>query len=213
MPTKAETARSNGALSQGPVTESGKAISARNATKHGLTSSRVVLPQESQEEYDALESSIINRFNPADELEMDLAKEMAAARWRLRRLESMESAFFKKVMREQQEALGPHAHPDDVRDAAYAEVAESKTLRMLSRHQGQLRRAYEKAWKEIGIIQEARQFEEENAEEDAENDALQNEPTRFEITPELSDKVTAFPYGITAAVAIGSSTRHPAAAA
>ena len=38
----------------------------------------IVLPHESQEEYDSLEGVIVNRFKPADELEMDLVKEIAA---------------------------------------------------------------------------------------------------------------------------------------
>ena len=179
MSNKAETARSNGAFSKGPATEQGKAISAQNSLKHGLTSSRIVLPGESQEEYDALEASIISRFKPVGELEMELAKEMASARWRLRRIDIMETAVFKKAIRQQQELLGPDAGPDEVRDAAYAEVAESKTLRMLSRHQGQLRRAYEKAWKEILLIQDDRLTEEE-----------QNEPTVPGMRDESFDLVT-----------------------
>lgn len=186
MSNKAETARLNGALSNGPTTEQGRARSAQNSLKHGLTSSRIVLPHESQEEYDALEASILNRFKPADEFEIELAKEMAAARWRLRRIDLMEAAVFKKALRQQQEILGPDADPADVRDAAYAEVAESKTLRMLSRHQGQLRRAYEKAWKELEIIQAHRENEEE-----------QNEPTLPVMTRELFDTLTTPPGGFT----------------
>jgi hypothetical protein len=81
---------------------------------------------------------------------------MASALWRLDRIEAMEAALFHKAYKQQQELLGPDADPNEVRIAAYAEVAESKGFRMLSRHQAQLRRAYEKAWKEIEIIQEQR---------------------------------------------------------
>jgi hypothetical protein len=48
---------------------------------------------------------------------------MAAARWRLRRIQSMEAALFKKAIQQQQEILGPDASPEDVNDSAYAEVA------------------------------------------------------------------------------------------
>ena len=57
-------------------------------------------------------------------------------------------------MREQTEILGLDADPTDIRDAAYVQVAESKTMRMLARHSAQLRRAYEKAWKEIITLQQ-----------------------------------------------------------
>jgi hypothetical protein len=169
MSLKAETARINGARSNGPATEAGKAASSQNSLKHGLTSSRVVLPHESQDEFDRLEASFISRFKPYDEVEHELVHEMASARWRLRRIEAMEAALFRKAFKQQQEALGPDADPMEVQDAAYAEVAESKSLRMLSRHQSQLRRCYEKAWRELELIQENRVAE---SDED-----FQNEPT------------------------------------
>ena len=176
--SQAAIARINGAKSQGPTSEEGKAISSRNSLKHGLTSSRVVLPHEAQAEYDNLEASFTNRFKPADELERELVHEMAAARWRLRRIESMEAALFKKAIRQQQEALGPDAASDDVNDAAYAEVAESKSYRMLVRHAAQLRRAYEKAWKELQLIQEDRRIDEEG-------DEIQNEPSIKDLQRQL----------------------------
>ena len=77
--SQAATARANGAKSNGPITAEGKAISSQNSLKHGLTSSRVVLPHESQEAYDKLEASLINRFKPADDLESEFVQEMAAA--------------------------------------------------------------------------------------------------------------------------------------
>jgi hypothetical protein len=169
MSLKAETSRRNGAKSNGPVTEAGKAISARNSLKHGLNSSRVVLPHESQEEFDRLEASFVNRFKPYDEVEHELVHEMVSVRWRLRRIEAMEAALFNKALQKHREAFGPEADPIDIQDAAYAEVADSKSLRMLSRHQAQLRRSYEKAWRELELIQENRSAE---AEED-----FQNEPT------------------------------------
>ena len=188
MSNKAEIARNNGAKSNGPLTDAGKAISSQNSLKHGLTSSRAVLPHESQEEFDRLEASMVNRFKPHDELEHELVHEMAAARWRLRRIEAMEVAIFNKAFKQQRELLGPEASPSEIQDAAYAEVAESKSLRMVSRHQSQLRRSYEKAWKELQLIQEHRNQE---TAEDAGLD-LQNEPGP-RLTTAMLDLLTAPP--------------------
>ncbi|HYI97826.1 MAG TPA: hypothetical protein VEX68_30080 [Bryobacteraceae bacterium] len=175
--SQAATARINGAKSNGPITAEGKATSAQNSLKHGLTSSRVVLPHESQEAYDKLEASLINRFKPTDDLESELVQEMAAARWRLRRIESMESALFKKAIKQHEEAGTP-----DALDVAYAEVAESKSYRMLVRHAAQLRRAYEKAWKEIQLLQTQQETDEE--------DELQNEPSAAFFKRQLDAAMT-----------------------
>ena len=146
--------------------------SSNRSQLHGLTSSRVVLPHESQEAYDKLEASLINRFKPADDLESELVQEMAAARWRLRRIEAMESALFKKTIKQHEEAGTP-----DALDIAYVEVAESKSYRMLVRHASQLRRAFEKAWKEIQFLQ--------SQHETGEEDELQNEPSMAFIKRQL----------------------------
>jgi hypothetical protein len=164
MAATAEIARSNGAKSIGPITEEGKAISAQNSLKHGLNSSRVVLPNESQDEYDDLKSSFFDCLRPAGDMEDELVIEMVNSRWRLRRIELMEVALLKKAQREQQELLGPGAEPDDIRDAAFIQVAESKTMRTLVRNQNQLRRAYEKAWNELKFVQQSRREQQEQNE-------------------------------------------------
>ena len=194
--SQAATARINGAKSNGPITAEGKAISAQNSLKHGLTSSRVVLPHESQEAYDKLEASLINRFKPADDLESELVQEMAAARWRLRRIEAMEAALFKKAIKQHEEAGTPEAL-----DVAYAEVAESKSYRMLVRHAAQLRRAFEKAWKEIQLIQADRKIDEEGE--------LQNEPNMDDIRRQLEAVMTMPPPGSLVTSAQPRDARSP----
>ena len=194
--SKAATARINGAKSNGPITAEGKAISSQNSLKHGLSSSRVVLPHESQEDYDKLEASLINRFKPADELESDLVQEMAAARWRLRRIEAMEAALFKKAIRQHEEAGTPDAY-----DIAYVEVAESKSYRMLVRHAAQLRRAFEKAWKEIQLIQTDRKMDEE--------EELQNEPSFESIKRQIDALMTMPPPGSLSTSAQPRADRSP----
>ena len=123
--------------------------------KHGLTSSRVVLPGESQAEYDQLEASLLQTLKPATEFEKELVREMTSARWRLRRIEQMETALISREIQKQTEA-DPDADPEHIRMLAYVEAAESKAFRNLTRHQGQLRRAYEKAWKELPVLQDYR---------------------------------------------------------
>lgn len=144
-----------------------------------------VLPHESQEEYDSLEGVIVNRFKPADELERDLVTEMAAARWRLRRIEAMEAALFEKAFGEQREHQGPDADPRHIRDAAYAGLAESKSMRILIRNQNQLRRAFDNAWRDLAILQKLRA--------EAETQKFPNEPKGSELTARMIEMLIATP--------------------
>ena len=147
---QAEASRINGAKSNGPVTAEGRAASAQNARTHGLTGGTVVLPHESQANYDALRDSFLKRFRPTDATELDLLQEMVDSRWRLRRIEAMEAALIQKGINEQMEAMGEDADPETARFLAYAELAEnSKGLRLLNRYAKDLRRSYEKALKEF----------------------------------------------------------------
>ena len=61
----------------GPTTPEGKAKSATNSLRHGLTAKAVVLPTESREEFQALLAAHVERFQPADSIEMDLVESMA----------------------------------------------------------------------------------------------------------------------------------------
>lgn len=161
--SKAQIARINGAKSIGPITAEGKAASAANSLKHGLTASRVVLRHESQAEFDALVACLTETFKPSGAFEQELVQEMAASRWRLRRIETMETAVFEHAISKHLEA---GRDPAEAQNLAFVEMADCKSLRAISRHQGQLRRAYEKAWNELQVLQSARKVE-----------AQQNEPS------------------------------------
>jgi hypothetical protein len=145
----------------------------------------IVLLHESQEEYDSLEGAILNRFKPADELEMDLVKEMAAARWRLRRIEAMEAALFKKAFREQGELQDSDAQPGDIRDTAYAGLAESKSMRMLIRNRNQLRRTFDKSWRNLESLRDLRV--------EQETQKFPNEPKGSELTPQMIEMLIPTP--------------------
>ena len=90
---KSETARAKGAKSHGPVTPEGRAISSRNSLRHGFTAKSIVLSTESQEDFQSLLDSYIDQFDPQSGIEMELVEAMAAARWRLRRISTIETSL------------------------------------------------------------------------------------------------------------------------
>ena len=71
-------ARANGARSEGPATEEGKAKSARNAVKHGLTSNVLIHTTESREKMDELQA-YRDEYQPQGQTETDLVDELSAA--------------------------------------------------------------------------------------------------------------------------------------
>ena len=80
----------------GPRTAQGKAISARNATTHGLFSRDVVLPSlgEDPEGYRQMEAEWIAQLQPRNLLERLYVEKIAAASWRLRRLNRWQAQLF-----------------------------------------------------------------------------------------------------------------------
>lgn len=89
---KAEIARINGSKSRGPRTLAGKQRSVRNATSHGIYSSQLILPGESQSEYDALHADLLHRFQPGTSAQHQLVEEMTRAKWLTLRLQKFEAA-------------------------------------------------------------------------------------------------------------------------
>lgn len=147
--TRTEAAHINGALSKGPITARGKAQSSKNATSHGMNSKDVVIAGESQAEFDSLLACCVRRHAPADEIERSLVFEMAAARWRLRRIAGMETAVFDtEIERVAADTENPVA-PEKVMTAAFSNLAGGKALANIHRYEVRLHRNYEKALAEL----------------------------------------------------------------
>jgi len=83
---QSETARQNGARSQGPKTEAGKQSSSQNAHKHGAYSTKLLFRGDNEADFQALEKDLRNRYKPQGETEETIFGQMLAALWRLRHL-------------------------------------------------------------------------------------------------------------------------------
>lgn len=75
----------------GPTTAVGKSNSSRNATKHGMYSPSVVLPSESEFEFNMLKQEFIDEHSPRGSVQLMLVHDLAVLVWKKRRLESLES--------------------------------------------------------------------------------------------------------------------------
>src|SRR3982074_2217988 len=93
---KSETARINGAKSRGPTTDEGKEKSSRNALKHGLTAGNgnILLDCEDPHQFGEILNKFHGMFEPVTLAEKDIVEEMVAARWRIRRMWTIETGLF-----------------------------------------------------------------------------------------------------------------------
>ncbi len=85
-----EANRANAQHSTGPVTPEGRARSSSNAVKHGLTARKVHLNPEDRESYEALQDSLLAELRPHGALELQVARNIVDAYWRLSRVRSIE---------------------------------------------------------------------------------------------------------------------------
>ncbi len=146
---KRNQARRNGAKAAGTKSPEGIKKSSMNALRHGLTSKALVLTNESQSQFDELQQSYILRFQPEDNVEMDLVDQMVAAQWRLRRIWCMQTAALDlKMDRQEEEIAKTFTHIDQATrtTVAFTTLAnEEKCLETLLRYETQFTRMYQRA--------------------------------------------------------------------
>lgn len=92
--------RANAGLSTGPRTGEGKAVSARNATRHGLLSSRLFLDDEDPGAFQDLLADLEASLRPVGAIELALVERIAIGMWRQRRLVGAEAAMLDLARRD-----------------------------------------------------------------------------------------------------------------
>jgi hypothetical protein len=88
-----EANRRNAKHSSGPKSTEGKARSSRNALKHGLVSSEIVIWDEDPDQFELLRAGFEADFQPNSTVVRELVDHLAGLFWRLRRLPALEAAL------------------------------------------------------------------------------------------------------------------------
>ena len=144
-----EASRRNGALSRGPLTSEGKAITSRNAITHGLKARDILLRHESPQQFEQLLNSNLARFAPQDDTEMRIVEEYSVAEWRLRRAWTLIAALIDNRMDSMAADLDQtYEQLDHATRAALAHDHSTKTtmsLRELENHVSRYSRATDRA--------------------------------------------------------------------
>ena len=114
----------------GPKTEQGKAVVRWNATRHGISSPKPVVPGlEKQEDWESHRDGIMENLSPVGHLEVTLAERVALLSWRLHRVtryetetvalsqEQVEEDIHRRAMFLRSFRESPYAstHPEDIR--------------------------------------------------------------------------------------------------
>jgi len=141
------SSRANGARSRGPVTPAGKQASSLNAIRHGLLAKCVVLRTESRENFDILLAQHIDRYRPADDVELGGGEEMAATFWRMRRAWAIETRLH-------DDAINAREPGDEIGriTGAFTDLAASPALALLHRYEARLHSIRQRAFKNFHIL-------------------------------------------------------------
>ncbi len=150
-------------MSSGPRTAAGKAISAQNSTRHGLTARTVVTKGENAEEYDQFHLGLLEQYCPVNDRELYFANEVIENAWRLRRAHRIEADTFDRHLSEEMNAG----------DAFHEHAKEFDRVR---RYVSSIERAMYRAIKELDLLQASRfAVEREDLALEIENESLQAE--------------------------------------
>ena len=150
MATEAQIAanRNNAQKSTGPKTPEGKDAVRLNGLKHGLASDILVLPGESESDFNNLLDSLEAEHEPATPTEVILVRQMAMASWRLQRIVHMEAAHY-RLSRAQLQPFYKNYYDDQLtepeRQAIIFERDTTNNLINFARYEGRLERSFHKS--------------------------------------------------------------------
>jgi len=160
-----DSSRANGAKSRGPVTPEGRARSHAAGLTHGLTARRLVLGNESEEEFNALREDYLAEYQPQTRSQCDLVDQLVAIRWRLNRVLALQTALIDHEMHRQEPEILEEFEicaPDTRIVIAYKALCdESRALESLNRHEARLSAECRRTLKLLAPLLENRKFHQE----------------------------------------------------
>ena len=135
MATAAQIAanRRNALKSTGPRTAAGKAVSCRNALRHGMTARSTVVLDEDAQEFLQLRTELRTSLAPRDAREELLVETMVQAAWRMRRAWRAEAKLFNRAGGLDQVFSQPRELLTIIRHEASANRAFHRALALLDR--------------------------------------------------------------------------------
>ena len=176
---QSETSRINGAKSRGPNTRQARAPSSMGPQDHNITAKTLTLTNESTDLFQHMLGAYFDLFQPANQMELDIVCDIAAARWRLRRIWRYQTAMLDVEMDKQAPEFEKRyaTYDEDMRGAAaFSAVADnSKGYATALRTDVHLTRIYRRAVEDLRRLRGGNILNE--------NLVLQNEPETADVNP------------------------------
>jgi hypothetical protein len=141
---RTQTSAANGKKSQGPKTPEGKAISSRNATRHGLVAKHLVLDRESAARFAALITEMHNQFRPRTPIEAAEVDNMALCRWRQIRMWNIEKSILDEAI-SRQEIAAPDSTTAARAADAFIDLSHHSSLALVARYESRYDLQYTRA--------------------------------------------------------------------
>jgi hypothetical protein len=167
----------------GPKTAEGKAIVRWNATRHGISSPKPVVPGlEKQEDWESHLEGVMENLSPVGHLEVTLTERVALLTWRLHRVTKFETGAIAVSQEQVEEDIhrmarllrslheNPYAstHPEDIRiEAKHYKQVHSTLRRFPSLEPDKTLKGMDASSVVWGVLMEAKKAAEEEIDEEA----------------------------------------------
>ncbi len=180
--------RANAKKSTGPKTEAGKSRSALNATRHGILSQVIHLPEEEMNNYHEFTEAYVAALNPVGAVEIQLANSCADLQFRLHRLAAAEHNLFAIGHDEQGNLWNPgHAESHTALTMAETLRQAANPLALLTLYESRLNRRFLQTLKQLRDIQADRKHQEQTELEELHQIAAAH--------PQLAEKIEPTQFG------------------
>src|SRR5579863_2389468 len=134
-PAQFQANQANAQRSTGPRSPEGKARVSQNALSHGLTARHLAIRPDEQEEFTALQDSLLAELAPQGAIETVTFQELLHAAWSLHRFRRVEAEASSGTL------------------ADFSEAPATTVLDRLGRYQARAQRAYYKVIQELRTLQ------------------------------------------------------------
>ena len=150
--------RANALKSTGPRTPEGKAISSRNALRHGLLAKTVLLRAECEDGFNVFVAAFYAEYQPSTATEFALVDAMATARWRIMRMNKIEAVQIDREFDQQHDPAFEDLDNATRTGIAYREAAaNSGVLHLIDHVEANLQRQFDSAFDRLMTLQTRRQ--------------------------------------------------------